>query len=380
MLETIREFAAEMLAIRGETDPIAARHALEVLALAQRASRELSGADQRQWLDRLEREHDNARAALDWSTAHDPTIAARLAFAMWRFWQQRGYLNEARARFDAMSSLRPLLEPVDRARFAEAYGGIAYWQSDEVTAKEQYDDALEIWRGIGDKREIANALYNRSYAEVIVLMGGGQLDEADTGHAMLEEALEIYREIGDTGGEGNILWGLGTYYFFGAEAASAESWYLRSLELHRQAGDRTMEAWSLHMLSLANAGQSQFERAQDYARHALRHFFEAGDIAGVTLTLDDLAIVAINQADRTRGGRLWGAARHLQESTGTILANYVEQSTLLYDVPTPKDVLSADELATLSAEGAAMRLDDLVAYALDVSERELATTHEEGSA
>ena len=84
-------------------------------------------------------------APLDWSMAKpDPAIAVRLAFALWRFWQQRGYLNEARARFEALEAQGWDLDPRTRARFDEAFGGIAYWQSDQQTATRLYDDALDL--------------------------------------------------------------------------------------------------------------------------------------------------------------------------------------------------------------------------------------------
>jgi tetratricopeptide (TPR) repeat protein len=368
MLETIREYAAEMLAGGGDRAAIEARHAAAMLELALQAAPELSGAGQRTWLDRLEREHDNMRAALDWAVSRpDPQLAVRLAFALWRFWQQRGYLNEARARFDALAAQEWTLEPVDRARFAESFGGIAYWQSDQATATTWYDEALSIWRTIGDKREIANALYNRAYADVIVVMGGMRLDDdLAAGKARLEEALALYREIGDTGGEGNIMWGLGSYYYFTAEAEQAESWYRQSLDLHRRAGDRTMEAWSLHMLTLTAVAQRHVDEARETGRHALRHFYEAGDVSGVTLVLDDLAIIALGDGDLERAGRLWGAARHLQQTTGTALADYVEQNNELFRVPTPRDVIPPDELAARSAEGAALGFDEVVAYALGI--------------
>ena len=138
-----------------------------------------------------------------------------------------------------------------------------------------------------------------------------------------------------------------------------------------------MEAWSLHMLGLSIVTQRRFQEAREVVRHALRHFYEASDISGVTLVLDDLAIIAIGLGDPGRAGRLWGAARHLQQRTGTGLADYVDRSNELYAVPTPRDALPADELATLSAEGAAMPFDELVAYALEVPVDSLPRAHVE---
>ena len=368
MLETIREYAVEMLTQRGEADEIADRHAAAMLDLAEQAAPQLAGSDQRAWLDRLEREHDNMRAALDRSIAKpDPVLGVRLAFALWRYWQQRGYLNEARVRFERLEAQGWDLEPVLQARFAEAFGGIAYWQSDQPTATRLYDDALRLWRELGDQREIANALYNRAYADMIEVMEGLVAPSEKTRNVpLLDEALAIYREIGDIGGEANLLWALGSVHFFTANAGVAEGWYRQSLELHRKAGNRTMEAWSQHMLGLSLVGQRRFAEAAEVIRHALRHFHEAGDIAGVTLVLDDLALVAVGFDDPDRGARLWGAARHLQDRTGTALADYVERSYALYGVPTPKDLLPPEVLKPLADEGAAMSYDEIVAYALEV--------------
>ncbi len=369
MLETIREYAGEMLAASGESEAIGDRHAAAMLALAQEAAPELSRPDQRAWLERLEREHDNMRAALDWSVSRpDPRLGARLAAALWRFWQQRGYLNEARARFEQLDSQGWDLDPVDRARFIEAFGGIAYWQSDQATATRFYDEGLAIWRAIGDRAEIANALYNRAYADMIGVMGG-EIRNMDQwpGRPLLEEALKIYQDLGDKGGEGNILWGLGSFYYFSSDAAGAEDWYRRSLELHRAASDRTMEAWSLHMLASSQNGQRRFDDADETGRHALKHFHDAGDVSGVILTLDDLSIAAVGRDELERAALLWGAARHLQQSTGTALADYVEQISSLFGVQTPKEALPADQLEEASKRGAAMSLDEIAAFALGPS-------------
>ena len=366
MLETIREYAAEKLAARGETGAIRARHADAMVDLAERAAQQLSGSEQRIWLDRLEREHDNLRAALERSVAEPrPTVAVRLSFALWRFWQQRGYLNEARARFDAMAARDWDLAAEDRVLFAEGFGGIAYWQSDQPTATRWYDEALAIRREQGDTAALANALYNRAYADMIVIVDRvASVENLSSSRAMLEEALGLFRAVDDKAGEGNVVWGLGSYYYFTADAASAEAWFRQALELHRAAGHRTMEAWSLHMLALSEVGQRRFDEALETARHAMRHFHEMGDVSGVTLVLDDLAIIALAVGDKARAGRLWGAARHLQQTTGAALAGYVRQSWELFGIPTPQDVLPPGDLSTLADEGATMRLDQLVAYAV----------------
>ncbi|MGK2850405.1 MAG: hypothetical protein ACSLFN_05800, partial [Candidatus Limnocylindrales bacterium] len=265
------------------------------------------------------------------------------------------------------------LPPTDRARFAEAFGGIAYWQSDRVTTVRWYDEALATWRTLGDRREVANALFNRAYADMMVAMGGNAIPGTlDVSRQMLAEALEIYQALGDQGGEGNILWGLGSFYYFTADATTAEEWFRRSLDLHRAAGERSMEAWSLHMIALSEIGQRKFDAATATAAHAMRHFYESGDVSGVTLVLDDFAQIAVASGDEARGGRLWGAARHLQATTGTAIADYIEQNGDLFGVPTPNKVLAPDELARTSAEGAAMGLDEVVAYALEVGETALA--------
>ncbi len=373
MLDTIREYAAEMLAARGEADELASRHAHAMLDLAERAAPNLTGMEQRTWLDRLERDHDNLRAALEWATARpEAELAARLGFALWRFWQQRGYLNEARIRFEAMAVQDWALDPVCAARFAEGFGGVAYWQADHPVAERWYDEALRIWREIGDKGEIANALYNSAYSDILPLMGlsGAELTAAQKapsfarGREKLEEALALYREIGDIAGEGNILWGLGSYnYFTGAEAA--EHWYRESLDLHRKAGHRTMEAWSLHMLALVQIAHSEVAESGDNARQGLRIFQEAGDVAGITLILDDLASIGVKVGDLPRAARLYGAARHLQMTSGTALALYVEEIYRQYGAPSPRAVLAPEDFERYAAEGAAMGLDEVVAYALE---------------
>jgi len=365
MLDTIRAFAAERLEESDEAEAVKARHARAVLDFVEAATPHLGGSDQRRWLDRLERDHDNIRAALEWGLDHpDPETTVRVAFAAWRFWQQRGYLDEGRARLGDIEARGWDLPALLRARLAEAAGGVAYWQADHDAAASAYGVALDLWRELGEPRELANALYNRAYATLIPVMRGEPATGSERdGEAMLREALAIYQELGDGSGEANIMWALGTYAYLLWSPAEAVTWYRASLEKHRASGRLTMEGWSLHMLALTLVRIGQVDEARALAREALRVFHAATDVAGVTLVLDDLAVIAVVDEDHPRAGRLWGAARRLQATTGADLASF---NATMFDstaLDTPGDVLAPDDLERYRAEGAALTLDQVVAYA-----------------
>jgi len=129
MLQVIREYAMDLLQASGEEDLIRDRHAAAFQALAESAAPHLFGADQKEWLDRLEIDHDNFRAAFDWSLSRgDAKRALCLGAAFWRFWQMRGHLREGRARLDAVLASPGAGEhPAERASALAAAGGIAYW-------------------------------------------------------------------------------------------------------------------------------------------------------------------------------------------------------------------------------------------------------------
>ncbi|MCW5695698.1 MAG: hypothetical protein KIS96_03065 [Bauldia sp.] len=373
MFPTIQEYAAEKLAERGESDSAAERHAAHFLAMTERAAEHLAGDDQRIWLDRLERDHDNIRAALSRSTDRpDAETAARLGFAAWRFWQKRGYLAEARARLAAMDAKRWNLPAPIEGRLLEALGGIAYWQADYPASMSWYDRALTIWHQSGDKREIANALYNRAFAEVIPIMRDPSIwSEARAGiertaeiDRMCNEALVLFREIGDRVGEGNILWALGGSAYFTGRAAEARALYDESLAIFRTVGERTMEAWAEHMLSMTLLALDELDSARTAARNAIRHFHHAGDLAGVAMALDDLSAISVAGDDLPRAGRLHGAARHLQHSSGAELVAFVDAVFTSRTRATAQTALTEADLARYAAEGAAMPLDDVVKLAL----------------
>ncbi|HLE79136.1 MAG TPA: hypothetical protein VI687_01970, partial [Candidatus Limnocylindrales bacterium] len=377
MLETIREFAAEMLDGRADAAAIRARHTSWYLDLVEAAAPRLSGTDQRELMERLEREHDNIRAVLDRApTVGDAACAIRLAFAMWRFWQKRGHLYEARRRLEAIAAEPWSREdPVLRARLMEALGGVLWWRADLAGMKAAYREALDLWREQGDKAEVANALYNYSFAFAVSPDPRGNPLTADPdgeGLRAQQEAHAVYREIGDLRGQANVLWALGNRGYFRDEGDAGESYFREALLLFREVGDVTMEAWALHMLGGALLRRASPDESGPILRHALRHFYEASDAAGIALVFDDLASQAVVDDDLPRAARIRGAARRLTAATGAELAGYVDAQSEFYARPQVSDKLSPDELARYGAEGAAMNLDEAVAYALGVTQAELA--------
>ncbi len=370
MPDTIRAYALERLAERGEIDEISGRHARAFLALAREAAPQLSGNDQRMWLERLERDHDNLRAALAWAVAApDPPTARGLAFLLWRFWQKRGHLAEARRRLDEVVA-QPWIadDPAEEARVREALGGIAYWQGDFVGAIAPYRRAVELWRSLGERAEIANSLYNLAFTNN--MDANNNIVEPATdlryGRALLEEALAIYRELGDQRGVGNVLWAIGSADMFAMESARALPMFIEARDAFKAVGDRTMEAWALHMSGVAQIQLRDWPAADDAFRHALRHFLESGDITGQALLVEDYATLALSSGDKERGIRLWAASRRLQETLGTglVAAQVNSAGQQSWIDPEPGDA-TPERRAELEAEGRSWTLEETLAYATD---------------
>jgi hypothetical protein len=381
MLDTIREFAAERLTESGERDAIEGRHTVAYLTLAEDASRRLSGDDQRRWLGRIERDHDNIRAVLDRATAAgDGDTAIRLGFAMWRYWQKRGHLAEARRRLQAIAD-QPWSrdDPLLRARLAEALGGVAWWQADLAVMAPSYAEALRLWEEIGDKAEIANALYNDSFRYAMT----GNPREGDPeriGYKQMSRSRDLATEIGDEHARANALWGIGNYRYFNDIDDSGIHDFEEARDVFGRIGDRTMEAWSYHMLSTSLIKAHDIDQARTNAVQAIQLFHRFGDVAGITLSLDDFAAIAVAEDDLPRAARLWGAARALSSAGGVGLADFVDQQYDFYSRPNARLVMPAEELEQHAAEGRAMTLDESVAYALQTSIDALAPHDHVGTA
>ena len=201
MLVTIREYAAEKLTLSGEADSVARRHAQTFLALVEEAAPHLLGPEGQAWNDRIEIEHDNLRAALDWIVRSDEgEMGLRMIAAVWRFWQVRGHLVEADRRVHAvleLSSARAQAAAL-RSRAESAAGGISYWRLRPASTHRHYAAALEAAREADDPQLIAEALYDYGFAASPDVHG--QLERYQQGRPWFEESLGLYRDLDDRPG------------------------------------------------------------------------------------------------------------------------------------------------------------------------------------
>ena len=162
----------------------------------------------------------------------------RLLAAMWRFWQMRGYLPEARDRVDHILPLDGAPLEVQQRAY-DAAGGIAYWQGGMLAARAWYEKEQALAEQRGDEAGVAEAIYNNSFTYSLTP------DEADKATALAKDALERYRRLGDRAGEGKALWGVVNSYVFSDDIGPALAMVEDSLVISRELGDRFQLGWAL---------------------------------------------------------------------------------------------------------------------------------------
>ncbi|HEY7034678.1 MAG TPA: tetratricopeptide repeat protein [Thermomicrobiales bacterium] len=309
MLETIREFGVELLGAAGEEDETRRCHARWMLGLAERAEPELVGPRQEEWLDRLEAEHDNARAALAWAIeTRDAETAQRLVGAFWRFWATRGYLTEGKTWTERALALGDA-SPAVAAKAHHHLGNIALDLGDYELARTGYDAGLALWQGIDDRRGLASS-YNG-----LGLLAFYQADYREA-RRLHETSLAIRHELDDRQGLGNSYSNLGN-------VANAEGDYARARELHEQAlavrqgmGNTGGVAYTLFNLGDVARQEGDFERARRLFDQSLDLFREVGDILGVGYALYDLGKVAHLQKRDEVAAALFAEAIRLRQELG----------------------------------------------------------------
>jgi predicted ATPase/DNA-binding SARP family transcriptional activator len=304
--ELLRQYAYERLVEAGEQQTTCARHLDFFLKLAEAARPGLDGGEAPAWLERLEGELDNFRAALDWSFLNEdiPLTGLRLASALAEFWGRRGYLSEGRGRLEALleeTNVNTGSEDRSRASIRSrglcAAGDMALLQGDLAEARTRFEAGLSLSQAIGEQAVAAVALLG---------LGTTAWTQSDFGLAQnyFEQSLHLYRACGDTHGSAVALRRLGHTLRIQGQYAQAVDYYQQSQELYRKTGDQRGLAQISEGLGLLARVQGDLERAQSLAEESLRLRHNLKDTLGISFSLFNLGAIAYERGD-TRQARLY---------------------------------------------------------------------------
>ena len=358
MLETIRHYSAEKLEAVPEACSMSERHRDYFITLLGTQS-QWHGPERTKWLDRLEREQDNVRAALARCEAdpHGSEAGLRLSAAFWQFWDARSYLSEGREQLERALMRR---EGVAPAIVAEALSGaamLAWWQGEYSAARSWYEEMLTLYRKLDDKEGVAQTLRflgqlardqgdpetarthieeslgllrkaddKHSLAWVLNLQGLVAKDQSDYGTArtVIEEALIFFREENDKDGVAWSLYDLGHVAMAQGDYAAARSLYEESLGLFREIGDKINVARCMVGLGSVAEEQGNYKTARTLLEESLNLFRAVGHRNSVAASLGHLG--------------------HLQEGRGdyeTAWAQFEEMLTLYRDMGSKHGVAGA---------------------------------------
>jgi predicted ATPase/DNA-binding SARP family transcriptional activator len=314
LLETIRAFGLERLIASGEYASTRQAHAAYYLALAERANLALDGPQQIAWLDQLEIEHDNARAAIEWASEHaDADLALRLCSALWRFWIVRGYLVEGRARIDQALALPPA-DPLNahRAAALARAGDLARRCGDFDGASTSFQESIAIWQHLDNRTEEAWV-----YTEVGCLaLANGDYPGA---RASLNRSLAMQRGASDQSGMARSLLCLGRVAHHTGDDNRAKRLAEASLASFRSANDRIGVIWALHSLIHYAIDLGDLFVARTFLDEAIANTSAIGYHCGAIALLEAGAALAAAEDAPVRAMRLAGAATALREPIGVPL-------------------------------------------------------------
>ncbi len=363
MLEPVRQYAWEKLRESGEAQEARRRHALYYLALAETAEPQIKGHEQVAWLDRLEAENDNLRAAIGRSLeSGDAPSAARFGWALGMYWVMRARHGEGRLLMEqTLAQGGDDLPARMRARTLWALAACTYGSGDDERLMSICEEGVALAREAGDERAEAYAMGMMGFAAL-------QLGEFERATRVLDEALEMYRGQGDDWGAAHSLTYLAVPPLRQGDYRRAAAYAEEALELARRTGDRLAANISLFLLAQAAWALGEHGRAARYFRDALELTFEVSDRTNAAFSLQGLAAVAEARGEPHHAARLLGAAEALLEATGTLLYAQVDHELHQRVVDTVRESLGERAWKEAQDEGRAMTFEEAVAYALGEDE------------
>jgi non-specific serine/threonine protein kinase len=313
-LETIREYARDRLLDSGEARDALRRHRDWFLEMVARAEPTFfQGAESGEWLERLDHEHDNIRAALQWSL-DEPGQAREglhLAAGMWRFWEIRGHLAEGRVWLEAF--LEANAGEVSSLQ-ADAYTGagiLAFMLGDHAAASALHERSLELHRQVGGPDGIAFAANN--LANAAVLSG-----DYATARQLYENVISWARERGDNRILGFAIVNMAEAVALDGEPETARAQYDEGIGAFREAGDRWGEAFAVDSLGVMLARLGHGDEASQLHQQALEISRAMGDDRGVARALAHLGDAAAQAEDVEKARSLYVESFEIRRALGDL--------------------------------------------------------------
>jgi predicted ATPase/class 3 adenylate cyclase len=356
MLETIREYAAERLDASGEADRLRQRHGQNFLALAEEAEPNLHRYS-RKWLDRLEREHDNLRAAFDrFGASGESELALRLAGALSRFWDEKGHLAEGRRRLEV--ALRTDNRPTAaRAKALNGAADMAVSLGDATTATVRAEEGLALHRTLGDAWGTAESGF---------LLGLAVADEDDFARAqqLFGESARQFRELGDQQYALVATRMLAWMCYRLGDREGGRALHEDNLRQARALGNEHIEASTLGALAMIAVDQGRVDDAVSMLKESHRIHRDLGDPIGIARGLCRVARVLASRERAGMAARLLSSSEALHEELGARLRPWLAQ---MNEETLTSVRAQLDEAAFAEAweEGRVLTADEALALALD---------------
>jgi predicted ATPase/DNA-binding SARP family transcriptional activator len=362
MLETVREFAAELLTASPEAAAVGRRHALWYLGLAEAANPELEGPEQASWLARLDAEQANLRAAAAWAMANgEPEIVIALDGALWRVWLTRGFADEVRHELtEALSSGHG--DPAARARALNAVGVLAGEADDLAAARSAFEEAIALTTDIDEPRQKARALGNLG----LVDMWAGESDAALAGYS---EALELWRGLGNVKGQSVMCQNMAIVHERLGQFEEAMALLEQALELARTTGDRMHVASTMIATGrILLPHRPEDPRIAAMLREAVELSVALGSRYQTIESLEAVADLASRAGQPVPAAQLIGAAQAERERQQ---AGRKPDEAPFYEATVEKleEALGHDGYAREHERGRGLTLDAAVAEALETTAR-----------
>jgi non-specific serine/threonine protein kinase len=313
LLELVREYAESALEKDDDADQIRRCHAKYFLDLAEHAEPFLQKRQSAIWIERLEEEHDNLRAALRWSLKNEPQIAARLAAAIKQFWSVRGHLNEGIGWAEQILGLGIELPPAIEWKILTLCGNFSQFRGDTKRARQFYEQSLVPARKSGDQKYIAQAL--RGLGAMAYVEG-----DLDASRTILEEAIELSQSVGDNFGTAAAMARLGDISNVAGDRKAAIKFASEALAIFRQIGYLEGISSKLYNLGAFVFLDGDHATAGRYFEEAYATANTLKEKINTRLIFDGFAALAAEHGNYKRAARLSGAA----ESYGTTIGYFME--------------------------------------------------------